>query len=85
MIPCNECLIYAICKNKRKIECRILFNWIIKFKGNGTITKDYLPNWIEISKVKNGVCEDFVYKINNIGDFRRASIDVGYVKLWEDE
>ena len=26
--PCNTCLIVSICKNKKRIECDILFAWV---------------------------------------------------------
>jgi len=26
VIPCEECITYAICKNKREIECQILWD-----------------------------------------------------------
>jgi len=28
MIPCKNCLILGLCKNKNKIECRLLSEWM---------------------------------------------------------
>ena len=28
MIPCKECLILAICRNKDRIECSLLYKWL---------------------------------------------------------
>lgn len=27
MIPCKDCLVLAICKNKKKVYCSLMFYW----------------------------------------------------------
>lgn len=45
MIPCKDCLVLAVCKNKEEISCPILFNWMNTAGYTFTDTLKYLPNW----------------------------------------
>ena len=44
MIPCEGCLIYAICRNKKDISCSLLFNWMNTKCDKGEVDK-LLLNW----------------------------------------
>ena len=52
MVPCKTCLVLAICKNKRNIECEAAYNWIHhagKTRDERIkILSKLLPHWEQI-------------------------------------
>ena len=60
MIPCKECLIYAICRNKKNISCSLLFNWMNTECDKEDVYK-LLSNW---KNIDNGF-DKIVYRRNS--------------------
>ncbi len=48
MIPCKECLIYPVCKNKKEVRCSLLINWMSRGGYDYMTLILYLPNWTSI-------------------------------------
>ena len=59
MIPCKDCLVLAVCKQKKLIiKCSPLYDWYSKRiheKEEARVTSSrlgkYLPNWRETNKI----------------------------------
>jgi hypothetical protein len=65
-IPCNECIVYAICKSKTQIVCRELFEWALDNKLiKDTELKRYIPNWDIIEPEKDAHLFIIINKIDN--------------------
>jgi hypothetical protein len=49
MIPCIDCLVYAMCKNKKKIKCILLFNWMKIESNDRSVLYKLFPRWRLVS------------------------------------
>lgn len=51
-VPCEECPILVMCKNKAKVDCPILFNWGHSHEYMFAAAERILPNLMEVRSGK---------------------------------
>ena len=62
-IPCDECLVLSVCKNRGNIQCGLLYTWAIENQGRWEEMIEYLPNFMNITISNDPVVEGSVRKI----------------------
>ena len=58
-IPCTECLVFVLCKNRQKIECDVLRTYIRKAESSS-----WLNRWDKVDKLF-----DCIMYLNHHGHF----------------
>lgn len=53
LIPCKNCLVYPACRNRAKVDCEILMNYIEKEWPTFQLTSHYLPHLQTILALEN--------------------------------
>ena len=82
-VPCEECLVLAICRTRLIIECQLLLNYMRSSNHNREVIV-HLPIWKEVSSsCKDGKHRDFIYRINEEGDYALATFN-GTLNYYSD-
>ena len=51
MIPCNECIVLAACKNRTSVDCDKLYDWVRKAKHQQQMMKEIKTLFSDVNMV----------------------------------